>query len=136
MMSKRLQLPHRTARARHAPGVMNQLEARYAREVLAPRHLAGQIQGWLFEPLKLRIADRCFYEPDFLVISEDDTLEFHEVKGHWEDDARVKIKVAAARFPWFRFVAITRARVVKPPAVQKVPPGTFVFEEVRSHHAG
>ena len=30
----------------------------------------------------------------------------HEVKGHWEDDARVKIKVAATQHPWFRFLAV------------------------------
>ena len=30
-------------------------------------------------------------------------------KGFWEDDARVKIKVAAEVFP-FRFVAITRSK--------------------------
>ena len=35
----------------------------------------------------------------------DGTLECHEVKGHWEDDARVKIKCAAEKFP-FRFVAM------------------------------
>jgi hypothetical protein len=33
-----------------------------------------------------------------------------EVKGHWEEDARVKIKVAASIYP-FRFIAVTaRAR--------------------------
>ncbi len=31
------------------------------------------------------------------------------MKGHWEDDARVKIKVAAEMYP-FRFVAITSSR--------------------------
>lgn len=36
-------------------------------------------------------------------------MELHEVKGHWEDDARVKIKVAAEQHPWFRFLAV-RAR--------------------------
>jgi hypothetical protein len=33
-------------------------------------------------------------------------LEMHEVKGFWQDDARVKIKVAASIYP-FRFVAVT-----------------------------
>ena len=31
-------------------------------------------------------------------------IEVHEVKGFWTDDALVKIKVAAAKFP-FRFIA-------------------------------
>ena len=34
-------------------------------------------------------------------------LQAHESKGHWEDDARVKIKVAAEKFP-FQFIAITK----------------------------
>lgn len=38
------------------------------------------------------------------------SLELHEVKGHWEDDARVKIKVAARMHPWFRFRAVKAAR--------------------------
>ena len=38
----------------------------------------------------------------------DGTLEVHEVKGHWVDDARVKIKVAADMYP-FRFIAIKAA---------------------------
>lgn len=33
-------------------------------------------------------------------------MELHEVKGYWEDDARVKIKVAAEAFWMFRFIAI------------------------------
>jgi hypothetical protein len=35
----------------------------------------------------------------------DGTMELHEVKGHWTDDARVKIKVAAEMYP-FQFQAI------------------------------
>jgi hypothetical protein len=32
-------------------------------------------------------------------------IELHEVKGFWEGDARVKIKVAAEMYP-FRFLAV------------------------------
>lgn len=59
-----------------------------------------------FEPHKLRLADRTFYTPDFGVLLMDGTFEFHEVKGHWEDDARVKIKVAAEQHWMFKFVAV------------------------------
>ena len=34
-------------------------------------------------------------------------LECHEVKGFWQDDAKVKIRCAAAKFP-FRFVAMKK----------------------------
>ena len=43
----------------------------------------------------------------------------HETKGFWEDDARVKWKVAAEQFWWFRFFA---ARLVK---------GSWEVEEYR-----
>jgi hypothetical protein len=36
----------------------------------------------------------------------DGSLECHEVKGFWQDDARVKVKVAAEQFPLW-FVAVT-----------------------------
>jgi hypothetical protein len=35
----------------------------------------------------------------------DGTIEMHEVKGQWMDDARLKIKLAADQYP-FRFVAL------------------------------
>ena len=49
--------------------------------------------------------------PDFAVLPADGVLEIHEVKGFWQDDARVKIKVAASLYP-FRFVAM-KARAKK-----------------------
>ena len=51
-----------------------------------------------------------------MVLRPDGAFEIHEVKGHWEDDARVKIKVAAELYP-FKFIA---ARKVK---------GAWLFEE-------
>ena len=36
--------------------------------------------------------------------------EIHEVKGHWTDDARVKIKVAAELYPYYRFSAVRRVK--------------------------
>lgn len=84
---------------------MNQTEARYA-DHLAMLEREGKVVGWDYEGFKLRLADKTFYTPDFLVILADGRIELHEVKGHWEDDARVKIKVAAAQKPWFTFVAV------------------------------
>lgn len=95
---------------RHTPGQMNKLEADYAK-YLAENKLVGAIVSFEYEAVKLRLAKRTFYTPDFLVLrGTENFVEFHEVKGHWEDDARVKIKCAAERYPYFRFVAITRQR--------------------------
>jgi len=89
---------HRFVRGKartYTPGRMNGTESRYESEVLTPRKLGGEIVAYWFEAFKFRLADNTFYTPDFFVVMADMTIEFHEVKGHWEDDARVKIKVAA-----------------------------------------
>lgn len=91
---------------RRVPGQMNKLEEAYGKR-LWERKLAGEVLWYAFDSLKLRLADTTFYTPDYLVMLASDVLEIHEVKGHWEDDARVKIKVAADKFP-FPFVAIQR----------------------------
>lgn len=91
-------------RKRQEPGKMNKLESQYA-DYLQQKQNAGIITSYRFEAIKFRLADRTFYTPDFIV-TYPDVIECHEIKGFWEDDARVKIKVAAALFPEFAFVAV------------------------------
>src|SRR5262245_38377650 len=86
---------HRRSQPR---GTMNKTEARYAFELEVLKR-GGKIIWYAFEPITLRLAKRTSYTPDFLVMHNDGSLEFVETKGHWEDDARVKIKVAAKMFP-------------------------------------
>lgn len=99
--------PAAPARARNTrkPGEMNGLETQYA-HFLETERLAGRVDWWKFEPIGLRLAERCTYNPDFLVVRPDGAIEVHETKGRWEDDALVKIKVAAEMFPIFEFRAI------------------------------
>jgi hypothetical protein len=78
---------------------MNKTEAAYGQH-LELRKQAGEVEWYAFEGVKLRLADNTFYTPDYAVMRSDGLLEIHEVKGFWEDDARVKIKVAAAMFPF------------------------------------
>lgn len=85
-------------------GVMNKTEEAYCVD-LAIRKSAGLIAWYRFEGIKLRLADNTFYSPDFAVMLSTGEMEVHEVKGHWTDDARVKIKVAAEQYP-FRFIAV------------------------------
>ncbi|MFG1247289.1 PDDEXK family nuclease [Xanthobacter flavus] len=92
------------ALGRLKPGAMNKTEEVYAAHLEAQK-AAGLILWWKFEALKLRLADSTFYTPDFAVLPRSGVLEVHEVKGRWEDDARVKIKVAADMYP-FRFIAV------------------------------
>jgi hypothetical protein len=88
-------------------GQLNATEAAYGR-LLETRKAAGEVLWYRFEGIKLRLADNTFYTPDFAVLAADGVLELHEVKGHWTDDARVKIKVAADQYP-FRFLAVRKA---------------------------
>jgi len=92
------------AQGRLKPGAMNKSEASYG-AFLEREKAAGRILWYRFEGLKLRLADNTFYTPDFAVLAADCIMECHEVKGFWQDDARVKIKVAADLYP-FRFKAL------------------------------
>lgn len=96
------------ARAIHKPGVMNGTERAYSL-LLSRRQAAGEIREFKFEAVKLILGNRCSYTPDFMVVGPDGTLEFHEVKGFWRDDARVKIKTAADKFP-FVFIAAKQTK--------------------------
>lgn len=89
-------------------GTMNKTEAVYDAHLWAKRH-AGDVLWHKFEAVKLRLADNTFYTPDFAVLPSSGVIELHEVKGFWQDDARVKIKVAASIYP-FRFVAVRKVR--------------------------
>ena len=102
------------ARAHHKPDVMNGLESAYADylDILMAKcdalaNATPEIKHWMFEPFKLRLAIKTFYTPDFLVVTADDLLEIHEVKGFVRDDAIVKLKVAAEKFP-FKFIMVRK----------------------------
>jgi hypothetical protein len=96
---------------------MNHTETRYS-QYLEDQKRAGLILWWDFECIKIRLADRTWYTPDFLVVANGLTLEAHEVKTYWkgrhgqpgrsgwQEDARVKIKVVAEHFP-IRFLGVT-----------------------------
>src|SRR5690349_6901766 len=85
-------------------GQMNKTEAAYGQHLELLKR-AGEVLWYRFEGFKLRLADNTFYTPDYAVMAASGQLECHEVKGFWQDDARVKIKVAAEQYP-LRFGAI------------------------------
>lgn len=100
--------PSSFALGRLPAGTMNKTEEAYAAHLELLRR-AGEILWFGFEAIKLRLADSTFYTADFAVMASDGVLEMHEVKGFWQDDARVKIKVAADRYP-FRFKAFKKSK--------------------------
>lgn len=94
------------AKGRLKTGERNQTEAAYEQR-LELRKRIGEVAWYRFEGVKLRLASNTFYTPDFAVMLSDGSIEMHEIKGArtiFQDDARVKIKVAAEQYP-FRFVA-------------------------------
>jgi len=88
-------------------GVMNKTEQKYA-DLLSLKKQSGEVVEWWFDSINLKIGDNCHYRPDFLVMLSSGELEMHETKGYWTDDALVKIKVAAEKFPFtfrsFRYI--------------------------------
>lgn len=94
------------ALGRMKSGKMNNTEKAYAQHLEIQKR-EGEINYYSFDGINLRLADNTFYKPDFLVMRADGQLEIHEVKGFWTDDALVKIKVAADKFP-FKFIAVMK----------------------------
>ena len=96
---------HRTlALGRLKAGAQNKTEAEYGR-ILEARKRLGEIDWYAFEGITFKLADDTRYTPDFAIMLVGGTMEMHEAKGHWMEDAKIKIKVAAQMFP-FAFVAV------------------------------
>jgi len=108
------------ARGRHAhvKGEMNKTESAYASHLEA-RKAIGEIAGYWFEAITVKLGHDCRLTMDFLVQLADGTLELHDTKAGKktktkdgqkitplvEDDARVKMSVAAGMFPFGIFTA-------------------------------
>jgi hypothetical protein len=101
-------------RGRHESGKMNKSETAFS-IYLEIQRAAGEVRGWKFEAVKLKLADNTYFIPDFNVEMANGDLVMVEVKRlwkgrtspHWEDDARVKIKVAAELWRgWFSFYGV------------------------------
>jgi hypothetical protein len=85
---------------------MTNLEQRYARylDLQLKAHL---IASWSFEAIRLKLAPLTTYTPDFWVAMPDGKVQLHEVKGpYFADDAKVKLKIAAANYPLFEFFLV------------------------------
>lgn len=87
---------------RRIPGQMNKTEEAYS-HILEAKKRNGEIRDYAYESLTLKLAKDTRLTVDFMVISKDDELELHEVKGGFvREDAWMKLKIAASLFP-FRF---------------------------------
>jgi len=86
----------------------NKTERAYANHLEMLKY-AGEVLWYAYEGVRFSLGGGAWFTPDFLVMLADCTLECHEVKGHWREAARVRIKVASEKFP-FRFRAFKSAK--------------------------
>lgn len=111
------QVPQKEVRAKAIreprPVEMNKTERRYALHLESLKQ-AGDIHSYRPHAIKIQLADACLYVPDFMVTDNDGYIEFHDVKAFFknknrvniEDDALVKMKTVADKFPEFRIMAV------------------------------
>ena len=105
-------------------GEMNKTEKAYF-DYLTKLKNEGLIKDFWFECVKLKVAtNRCEYLPDFMVLRNNGLLELHEVKGAkaiFTDDAKVKCKVCADKYPFTLYVVFPRP---------KKDGGGWIYEEM------
>lgn len=105
-------------------GEMNRTEKAYLDYLLTLKN-KGLIADFWFESVKLKVAsNRCEYLPDFLVLRNNGALEIHEVKGSkavFQDDAKVKCKVCADKYPFPLYIVFPRS---------KKQGGGWIYEEM------
>lgn len=100
------------ARARATTGTAKISKAERARWAeLTALFNAHEIVWFEHEAIRFVLAKNCVYTPDFLVVEADRSVRVEEVKGSrgfkLDDEGRTKWKVAAERFPLFRFVGLS-----------------------------
>lgn len=111
------------ALGRKKKGEMNATEAKFA-NYLRGLEMAGDILWWKHEGIKLQLADNTTLSVDFNVMYADGLLVMIDVKGAKaiiEEDAKVKMKVAAEQFPFVFRYAFPR---------QKKDGGGWIIEEI------
>lgn len=71
-------------------------------------------------PIKMRLAEGLSYTPDFMTVSNCGQITAWETKGHMRPQALVKLKAAARKFRWMRFIVVRKIKgkftqeIVKP----------------------
>lgn len=85
---------------------LNKLEVAWLRELrlLFPAEAIG------VQSITLKLGNDTRYTPDFWTVDVNGQLTFWETKGFFRDDAKVKIKIAARQFRYFRFVLVEKKK--------------------------
>lgn len=107
--------------SRPTRGVPNRTEQRFL-DWCEERKATGEFAIVRFEKITLVLASGVRYTPDVWVVLRTGEVVCYEVKGFMQEDARVKLRVAAQSFPEFSFVLVywkAKAWVFEP--VETVP---------------
>lgn len=86
--------------------VMNKLETAYLERL---QHNPAILRA-RFGVIRLRLADSCWYKPDFYIEYHDNHQELHETKGFMREAGRLRLRIAAELYPAFTFFLVRRER--------------------------
>lgn len=92
---------------RHDP-YKNALERDWA-GVLEALRRDGQLVAWHYEAFKLHLGGGAWFCPDFMLVWKDGEVSVDECKGFMREAAHVRLRVAAALFP-FRIRLVRRGK--------------------------
>ena len=103
--------PKRRARVRPKPELPKDIDSKHELtylRLLEEQHRLQEIQSFYLKPGSLRTGTGVRYEPDFMVITNEGYVEYHEVKGATRFAAKgiSKVKMVAHMFPDFAFVLV------------------------------
>lgn len=91
-------------------------EANYARYLNWLVELK-EIKSWEFEPETFMFEKikrgNISYTPDFRIINNDESIEYHEIKGYMDKDSKVKIKRFNKYFPELKLLIIDKPTYIQ-----------------------
>lgn len=88
---------------------MNKTENSFSK-LLEKAREEGEILRWHFEEVSLKIGPNTRYIPDFIAVMPSGRWQVFEIKGHLEDDAAVKFKTAAEKYPEISFHMLRKVK--------------------------
>jgi len=72
----------------------------------------GEIKSWEYEPHTFEFEGikkgTRFYTPDFRVVNNDDSIEYHEVKGYMDAKGKTKLRRMAKYYPDIKLILIEK----------------------------
>ena len=102
-------------------GERNKLEQRHYDEQIKPLLDSGEYIESFYEAVSFAIQhgdERIIYTPDYFNLRKDGTIAIDECKGGiWRGDSRIRLKLAAGKFPFFDWRAFMY-RGKQPPKVE------------------